>query len=83
MHPFLSLSHTLTHTRVHTHAHRELFRKGLIADAMTEVKKGNEKGYMSSPDLAKHVIEQLALAGLKVGCVRGELHELFSAFITI
>jgi len=44
----------------------ELFRKGLIADAMKEVKKGNEKGYMSSPELAKHVIEQLALAGLKV-----------------
>lgn len=43
----------------------ELFRKGLIGEAMTEVKKGNFKGYVSTPDLAKHVIEQLALAGLK------------------
>jgi len=43
----------------------ELFRKGLIADAMKEVKQGNEKGYVTNPELAKHVIEQLSLAGLK------------------
>jgi len=55
---------------------RELFRKGLIADAMKEVKKGNEKGYVTSPDLAKHVIEQLALAGLRVRGLRVRLESL-------
>jgi len=73
VHPcHLAYTCTGTPTLVHPHAFvclcvcSELFRKGLIADAMKEVKKGNEKGYMSSPELAKHVIEQLALAGLKV-----------------
>ena len=57
-------------------AHSELFRKGMIGEAMVEVKIGNQKGYVSTPDLAKHVIEQLALAGLKASSSKSNLHFL-------
>lgn len=55
------------HARAHVHARSELFRKGLTADAMRAVKRGNLRGYVSTPGIAQHVIRELAAAGLKVG----------------